>query len=647
MSKIQVSGLVNSLREKTTIYSPIIESITNSVYAIAKTKRNDGYIKIKMIRSNQNTIDDSKPDVIGFEIEDNGIGFNEENKNSFDTAFSDLKREYGGKGVGRFIFLKFFKNVSVESTYIDGVYKKLTFDFNKESNTNIVSNLKIKPTTETDTKTKIIFNELNPKKQFREKNLETIAKSIFEKILMYFVDEDQNTPRITLYDDEDSIVLNNYLADSNKIQKITAEVFCLPNENNKSGEFTITLFKIYSPNNQNNKISLLAHKIEVEDISMGTADKLFSERFIEDEKNYIIKAYVTSAFLDDRVSQERTRFDLPEDSAGVFDEEITKKDIIEKTIQIVKHNLGVELKNLSDRRDKYVQDFLDSNPYYKNSKESVDYSKLSIKPSDAELEQVFHKAQYENRVKVKNEARTILEKNGFDKEEKIEEILSQLNQANKEELAKYVSERKVILDFLGKALEAEDGESFKKEDLLHSIIHPMRTNSDEISYENHNLWIIDERLNFTNYISSDEPLESMKRPDIIAVRMDNEYANPITIYELKRPGRDDFVDNPKDDPILQIINYRNRIAEGELKTPKNRSINVLDTTPFYGYIICELTAKVRKWLEFTKDYAKTPDNDGYFKYNSNMNMYIEVISWDKLLKDAKQRNDIFFKKLGL
>jgi hypothetical protein len=30
-----------------------------------------------------------------------------------------------------------------------------------------------------------------------------------------------------------------------------------------------------------------------------------------------------------------------------------------------------------------------------------------------------------------------------------------------------------------------------------------------------------------------------------------------------------------------------------------------------------------------------------------MNMYIEVISWDKLLKDAKQRNDIFFKKLGL
>jgi signal transduction histidine kinase len=108
MSKIQVSGLVNSLREKTTIYSPIIESITNSVYAIAKTKRNDGYIKIKMIRSNQNTIDDSKPDVIGFEIEDNGIGFNEENKNSFDTAFSDLKREYGGKGGWSFHISKIF-----------------------------------------------------------------------------------------------------------------------------------------------------------------------------------------------------------------------------------------------------------------------------------------------------------------------------------------------------------------------------------------------------------------------------------------------------------------------------------------------------------------------------------------------------------
>jgi hypothetical protein len=650
MSKIQVSGFVNSLTEKTTVYSPIIESITNSFYAIAKTQRSDGFIGIKLIRNIQQTTDNSKSDVIGFEIEDNGIGFNDENLSSFDTAFSTLKKEYGGKGTGRFIFLKYFENVSVESVYRDvttNKYMKLTFDFNKNSNTSIVSNPKFEETTETDTKTKIIFRKLNPKKQFKEKNLDTIAKSIFEKILMYFVNEEQNTPIIKLFDDDDAIILNDYLNDNTKIQILTKEKFFLTGEMKGDIEFTVTLFKIYSPGSQNNKISLLAHKIEVEDISMGIVDKLFGEPLVEEGKNYVIKAYITSNFLDDRVSQERTRFDLPENSNDAFEESITKKAIIEQTIQIVKKNLGEEVKTLSDRRANYVQEFLDNNPYYKSAKEVIDYSRLSIRPSDSELEQVFHKAQYENRLKVKMEASKILDKNGFDKEEGVEEILKQLNQTNKEDLAKYVSERKVILNFLSKALETEDHGNYKKEDLLHSIIHPMKSNSDGINYDDHNLWIIDERLNFTNYISSDEQLSSKKRPDIIAVRTDNTASNPITIYELKRPGRDDFATNPNESPILQIKTYRKKIFNGELLMPQGRPIKIDTNTPFYGYIICDLMPKVKDWLHTIEGYTKTPDGDGYFKYEPNINMYIEVISWDKLLRDAKQRNEIFFKKLGL
>lgn len=657
MGQIQVSGFVKSLRENTTIYSPIIESITNSIYAVNKTGRTDGYVSIKIIRNDQETLDNSKSEVIGFENEDNGIGFNKENRDSFDTAFSKLKQEYGGKGIGRFIFLKYFETVFVESVFINekNEYKKRTFEFSKNSDTDIISKEKELKTNEKDTKTKIIFKNLNPRKQFREKNLSTIAKVIFEKILMYFVDEGSNTPQIKLLDEDgESIVLNKYLKDSDQIQRLTDEKFILQDEEKKEIEFTVNIFKIYSPGNQNNKISLLANKIEVEDISMGLIDKIFSEQFVETEgdfeKKYIVKAYITSNFLDKRVSNERTKFDFPDGSASqskhIFGKQITKKDILEKSIEIVKNNLNTTIKTLSDRRNEHIQTFLDKNPFYKSAKSNVDYSSLSIRPSNKELDQAFHKAQYENRTKVRIEVDNILEKNGFDKEEKLRDVIQQLNQANKEELARYVSERKVILDFLEKALEAKESEKHKKEELLHSIIHPMRTNSDEIDYENHNLWIIDERLNFTNYISSDEPLESKKRPDIIAVRMDNEYSNPITIYELKRPGRDDFVDNPKDDPTLQIVNYRNRIASGELKTPKNRPINVFNTTPFYGYIICELTLKVKNWLEFTKNYTKTPDNDGYFLYHPNINMHIEVISWDKLLRDAKQRNEVFFKKLG-
>ena len=41
----------------------------------------------------------------------------------------------------------------------------------------------------------------------------------------------------------------------------------------------------------------------------------------------------------------------------------------------------------------------------------------------------------------------------------------------------------------------------------------------------------------------------------------------------------------------------------------------------------------------------TSDNMGYSGYNQGRHAYIEVISYNKLLADAKKRNDIFFNKL--
>jgi hypothetical protein len=60
-----------------------------------------------------------------------------------------------------------------------------------------------------------------------------------------------------------------------------------------------------------------------------------------------------------------------------------------------------------------------------------------------------------------------------------------------------------------------------------------------------------------------------------------------------------------------------------------------------------LTKKVRKWLENEKDFKPMPDQLGYFGRRDNINLYIEVLSWDKVLKDANMRNRIFFHKLGI
>ena len=46
-------------------------------------------------------------------------------------------------------------------------------------------------------------------------------------------------------------------------------------------------------------------------------------------------------------------------------------------------------------------------------------------------------------------------------------------------------------------------------------------------------------------------------------------------------------------------------------------------------------------------FKAMPDGLGYFHWRGNINLYIEVLSWTKVLKDADMRNRAFFYKLGI
>jgi hypothetical protein len=113
-------------------------------------------------------------------------------------------------------------------------------------------------------------------------------------------------------------------------------------------------------------------------------------------------------------------------------------------------------------------------------------------------------------------------------------------------LVHYIALCRKVLDLFKRRLELQD--RYASESTVHDIIFPRKGNSDGTSYENHNLWIVDERLNFTEYVDSDKALEGghTDRPDLliynkrILFRGDNEPSNPITVFEFKRPQRDDF-----------------------------------------------------------------------------------------------------------
>jgi hypothetical protein len=71
-----------------------------------------------------------------------------------------------------------------------------------------------------------------------------------------------------------------------------------------------------------------------------------------------------------------------------------------------------------------------------------------------------------------------------------------------------------------------------------------------------------------------------------------------------------------------------------------------DDIPAYCYIVFDLTPPVEIRIQ-NMGARRTPDNLGYYGYNETLNAYYEIVSYTKLLADAKKRDRILFEKLNL
>ncbi|MEQ9412595.1 MAG: hypothetical protein RIF39_02120, partial [Cyclobacteriaceae bacterium] len=254
-----------------------------------------------------------------------------------------------------------------------------------------------------------------------------------------------------------------------------------------------------------------------------------------------------------------------------------------------------------------------------------------------------------------------------DKEEyskRIDEYLAKASDLKRSDLANYGAHRKVILDLLGKAIQKGKDGKYSKEDVLHKLIMPMQKVSNEIKFEDSNLWLLDERLAFHNFLASDKtissipitPSTSTKEPDLLGL---NVYDNPllvndgdnlplasITVIEIKRPMRNDAKAGEEKDPIEQALGYLKRVRTGNVVTETGRPVPNSEHIPGFCYVICDITSTIKDRCDFL-DLQVTSDKLGYFGYHKTYNSYIEVISFNRLLNMARERNKAFFDKLGL
>ena len=99
--KIDIAGRIrNTKLAYRNSLQPLFEAVVNSFHSIEdRGNQAEGYIQIVLHRGGQTRIDESERSlepIINFEVQDNGIGFNETNYNSFLTADSTLKQPRGG-----------------------------------------------------------------------------------------------------------------------------------------------------------------------------------------------------------------------------------------------------------------------------------------------------------------------------------------------------------------------------------------------------------------------------------------------------------------------------------------------------------------------------------------------------------------------
>ena len=656
--KIDIKGKIN---EKRLAYSntllPLFEAIVNSIQSIEEGSSTEkGIIEIDLIRSDQIKInlnnEEILPNIIDFVIKDNGVGFNEDNYNSFNYAHSTYKYGKGGKGIGRFTWLRAFKKAEIESKYVENnewKHRKFRFEPTRVG----IEDHDIKTINPNGGRyTVVALRGLkNDYRKWCNNDPEDIALKIIEHTFVYFLNE--NCPLIILKDGDNKIVVNDLfkLFTKGQVKQKTIKV--------GSNNFKLNVVKLYS-SKVDNKIHYCANTREVssDKISIDIPE---IDNFLYDDngKPFSISVYVEGKFLDENVNDERTSIAFSKGEVK-FPDETSQEDLRKEITTIIQKTFKDQIEILSEKRFIKVREFVSQHPRYK---QLLKYKPNQIKkiPStltEEKMELELFKIQQELELEVKKEAGDILkfiddksEKEKFTKDH--QEMYSKIIEVGNSKLSEYVIHRKLVLELFSKFLNNKSPER-----AVHSLIFPLQKFSDEIGFEDHNLWMVDEKLSYHKYLASDKrfnkikPLESdsKERPDLIVFNQPFVFSNDekpyesVVIIEFKRPMRDDYSD--KENPILQINRYAREIINGDVKDKNKREFDLRPNTPIYSYIICDLTKKLKSYAS-DSGYKPLPGGDGYFFFNDNYNMYVEIMSFDKILKDSKERNRVLFEKLNL
>lgn len=638
---------------------PLFEAVSNSIHS-TREKYGSKVISKGRITVTIETARKKTSVPIKAYVVDNGVGLDRKNFTAFQETDTDNKLAVGGKGVGRLLWLDCFEKIKVKSHYKDGRSIKLrSFDFHL-SQTDQIKNLRnAKLSVAAETGMWITFEGLRRNEYL--KKFPGRPSYIFQHITSHFLPTfiGGRSPQVIVHCGAET---RNFPSD---ISDIIFRRTDAKNVKSEFGSLSVTLMECDKVASADLKGTHFVHFIAHDrTVHSQPIDALLGFKYFGLEGRSTFHACVFGKFLDDNVNQERTNF--------IFEESIIEEIVNDVCMPQIQKFLAAPLGEHRKKQGKIVSDIVSTYPSiaFGDLKELQKYIPLGELKEDA-IYGHLSRQRFRRDEKQAEKIKSVLAKvrggnlSGDAFFSAIKEASEFIEGAEQKSLAEYVVRRKVVLDFLDILIQKvridTADSSYQREDLLHAFICPLKVStlkgkSDQIvPVSSHNLWIVDERLTFAKYFSSDMSfVESAKefkekdRADVLifdrvhGLRQSSQ-PSKVLLVEFKRPGRKNYADD--ENPHEQVERYIKILLDGGCLDVQGRPIHIKPDTIFYCFIVADRVGRMKDW---TFSWSPTADGRGrIYLPRDGFRGSVELIEWDTLIDDARERNSAFFDQAGI
>jgi hypothetical protein len=614
-----IERVVQDVSNRVTQWDALYEGIVNSVHANAT--------KIICRLDSENVLTDGIGDIVprkvkAIEIEDNGDGFSDTNFNSFGEYKTKHKIDLGCKGVGRFVFLKLFQNVTYIS-YLSGQNQKREFDFSfnfdsdnlQKKNEVVISNrtiLKLTvPAEENFTKNKHINRQI-------DLDLEHIKNKVFNHLIptLFFYRNKGKEIKIEFHD----LLKGDHVSfGTQDIPDFKSKKFYICDE-----EFELSY---------NIKDTVSAHLNAFHCANKRTVCS-FSEQEFKPEgfSGFLL---LESGFFNNHINNARNDFDIfpiKTDMYTLISWEMINAELKKRIAEI----LTEEIPNSQKRNANLLEQIILERPYLSDYIEEEDLNIAGF----LSKKDIIEKAK--KRFDIAKEK--LLKSSG--KENYSDEELNDAIQITHNELVEYIKYRILVVERLKTMI----GDKEKEEKVIHNLFMTRYTEDKKTDYLNdtkNNLWLFDDRFTNYSYAASDQKIKHLlsnvklkagsqidnDRPDFalfFSHHPNDKKGLKAVIIELKSFKDIGKSDREKLEGVQQLLDYINVFRSKE------------DVKEIWAYLITDIDDKFESRLKINGYKAMfSTSKPIYYKSFEEVNAFINVIGAETLVLDAEARNKVF------